>query len=74
MGFLLKYEFLKVWINRIKRKNSYNMGEIFGIRFFFFLVHSMWDLNSPTRDRSPTCVESVEHWTARKVPGVRYCF
>ena len=56
---------------------SYNLMDFYliiqlsGIFFFFnfFLVapHSMWDLNSPTRDWSHTCVGKWLSWTTREV-------
>ena len=43
---------------------------LFFLSFFFFLPQcSMWDLNTPTRDRTYShCIGSVgpNHWTARK--------
>ena len=42
--------------------------------FFYVLVFwlfGMWDLSSPTRDRTRTpCIgrQSLNHWTAREVP------
>ena len=51
---------------------------IFFVSFFYFLamLRGMWDLSSPTRDR--TCALALEawslnHWTAREVPR-GHCF
>ena len=38
--------------------------------FWFFWLQGMWDLSSPTRDRTHTpCIgrQSLNHWTAREV-------
>lgn len=46
----------------------------FAVVFFFFLalLHSMWNLGSPTRDQTHSpCIGSTEsyHWTAREAPA-----
>ena len=43
----------------------------------FFWPQGMWDLSSPTRDRTCTpCIGrwSLNHWTTREVPGVHVFF
>ena len=51
----------------------YLIIQLLGVFFFFFnfslvVPHSMWDLNSPTRDWSHThCVEKWLSWTIREV-------
>ena len=65
--------FVKYWICY-----SIPSGLCFGgvVFFFFFLVfwpRGMWDLSSPTRDRTHTpCTgrQSFNHWTTRDVPPV----
>ena len=42
----------------------------------FFLPEGMWDLSSPTRDR--TCIpcigkQSLNHWTTSEVPPIWFC-
>ena len=40
-----------------------------------FWLRGMWDLSSPTRDRTRTpCIgmRSLNHWTTREVPGCYY--
>ena len=43
----------------------------FFFMFWFFWLQAMWDLSSPTRDRTCTpCIgrQRLNHWTAREVP------
>ena len=51
----------------------YNIGS--GLCFHF--SQGMWDLSSPTRDRTCTpCSgrQSLNHWTTREVPPLQYSF
>ena len=45
---------------------------IYLLYFFFAALHSLWDLNSPTRDYEPMSFAleawSLNHWTTREVP------
>ena len=48
----------------------YNIASVFYVLFFW--PWGMWDLSSPTRDRTHTpCIgrQSFNHWTTREVPG-----
>ena len=41
--------------------------------YLFFWPHNMWDLSSPTRDRTrPPAVEvqGLNYWTAREIPAL----
>ena len=43
--------------------------------FWVFWLQGMWDLSSLNRDRTGTpCIgkPSLNHWTAREVPGVSF--
>ena len=70
--------FMELFKGRFAGDFSYNLLDFYWIIqllgvFFFFnfslvVHHSMWDLNSPTRDWSHThCVEKWLSWTIREV-------
>ena len=54
------------------------MGEIFGIRFlvFFWCTACGTLIPQPGIEPAPPALKvwGLKHWTARKVPGVRYFF
>ena len=74
-GFCLFFFFFFFWCGPFSLFLSfywiyYNIASVFYVLFFW--PWGMWDLSSPTRDRTHTpCIgrQSFNHWTTREVPG-----